>query len=203
LKAPGDKVVRNMEGRHSAHLVHLYDPDRLQVRVDVPLADAAHVYPGQACEVVVEVLPDRVFRGEVLRSTHEADLQKNTLEFKVKVLEPDPVLRPEMLTRVKFLPPGGREGADGGGGDTAGERVLIPETALDERGERPRVWVVTARRVSRGVLRPVAVEPLAARDGWLVVRGALAAGALVTPDFAGAEVGEPVTIRGDALGGGA
>ncbi len=199
LKAPGDKVVRMMDVRHSAHLVHLYDPHRLQVRVDVPLADAAHVYPGQACEVVVEVLPDRVFRGEVLRSTHEADLQKNTLEFKVKVIDPDPVLRPEMLTRVKFLPPGGGVTADGGGGDTAEARVLIPVATLDERGERPRVWVVTDRRAARGVLRPVAVELLGQREGWLVVRGALAAGALVTPDFAEAAAGETVEIRADAL----
>ncbi len=34
---------------------------------------------------------------------HEANIQKNTLEAKVVLGAPDPVLRPEMLARVKFL----------------------------------------------------------------------------------------------------
>ena len=45
-KAPGDKVIIGMDGEHSSHIVHLYDPNRLQVRVDVPLADAAQIRVG-------------------------------------------------------------------------------------------------------------------------------------------------------------
>lgn len=75
LKSPGDKVVRMMDDPASAQLAHLYDPERLQVRVDVPLADSAYVFAGQRCEVVVEAMPDTTFEGVVLRTTHEADLQ--------------------------------------------------------------------------------------------------------------------------------
>ncbi len=107
LKVPGDKIMLAMDDPFSAHLAHLYDPQRLQVRVDVPLADAANVSVGQRCELVVEILPDVVFAGEVTRITHEADLQKNTLQVKVRVIDPSPVLKPEMLTRVRFLPTGG------------------------------------------------------------------------------------------------
>ena len=79
LKGPGDKVMLGMDDPHSSHVVHLYDPGALQVRVDVPLADAAQVGVGQACEVVVDILPDEIFAGEVTRVTHEADLQKEHL----------------------------------------------------------------------------------------------------------------------------
>jgi multidrug resistance efflux pump len=48
IKVPGDKVMLGMDGEHSAHVVHLYDPERIQVRVDVPLADVGHVFAGQA-----------------------------------------------------------------------------------------------------------------------------------------------------------
>jgi len=195
LKGPGDKAVRNMDSEHSAHVVHLYDPEKLQVRVDVPLADASHVSVGQPCEVVVEVLPDRVFRGEVIRSVHRADLQKNTLQFKVRVLDPAPILRPEMLTRVKFLPT--QTGSDTG--DVPQEanrsRVLVPEAVLDRRGGVTRVWLITDRRTGRGKLRPVTVEPIETRDGWVVVAGPIQPGALVTTDFASATAGETVAIQ--------
>jgi len=200
LKAPGDKVVRMMDSPHSMHLVHLYDPSKLQVRVDVPLADASHVYEGQACEVVVEVLPDRVFRGKVLRSTHEADLQKNTLQFKVKVLDPAPILRPEMLTRVKFLPPDGGVGAASAAASNS-PRVLLPEAALDRRGGQLRVWVVAERHAGRGRLQPTTVQTVAQRDDWVLVAGDLQPGDLVTLDFAEAVAGEAVVIRREVAGG--
>ena len=57
LKSPGDKVMLGMDDPHSSHVVHLYDPKKLQVRVDVPLADASLIRVGQVCEVVVDVLP--------------------------------------------------------------------------------------------------------------------------------------------------
>lgn len=194
IKVPGDKVVRMMDDPHSAHLVHLYDPERLQVRVDVPLADAANVFLGQRCEVVVEVLPDTTFAGEVLRITHEADLQKNTLQMKVKVIDPSPILRPEMLTRVRFLP-----GHDGGSQQQTTDgfdapSVLIPESALSEGDAGARVWLVTHRRQNRGVLQSVAVEPVSREEGWVTVRGPVQPGAVLAVIDGTLHEGEAVII---------
>lgn len=200
LVAPGDKVVRMMDAPHSAHLVHIYDPSRLQVRVDVPLADASHISVGQACEVVVEVLPDTTFRGEVLRITHEADLQKNTLQVKVKVLNPDPVLRPEMLTRVKFLPPQGVHGltprATGGASGAETQAVLVPSDAVERDSGSARVWLVTNRKNGRGVLaaRNVTVER-EPQPGWLLISGHLQPGDLVVDSPNKPREGEHVVIR--------
>lgn len=196
LKVPGDKVIRMMDAPHSAHLVHLYDPERIQVRVDVPLADASHISVGQKCEVVVEVLTDRVFRGEVLRITNEADLQKNTLQIKVRVIDPDPILRPEMLTRVKFLPPHG--GTDSASGETDRSRphVLVPPEAIDHASGSPRVWLVTDRQSKRGVLTSTPVSVVKHSEEWLTVLGNIQPGSLLAFGIKQPREGELVVIRG-------
>lgn len=194
LKAPGDKVIRMMDSPHSAHLVHLYDPEQLRVRVDVPLADAAHVFVGQRCEVVVEVLPDRVFPGEVLRTTHEADLQKNTLEIQVKVHDPDPILRPEMLARVKFLPPSGSDSASLSAGSDQETEVLIPDTALDGGGESALVWVVRQRRNGRGSLASIPVVVVSTESEWARVRGGILPGDLIAVGIEQPQDGERVVM---------
>ncbi|MEM7754944.1 MAG: efflux RND transporter periplasmic adaptor subunit [Planctomycetota bacterium] len=199
LKVPGDKVMLGMDSEHSAHLVHLYDPKNLRVRVDVPLADAAHVSVGQAAEVIVEVLPDRTFRGAVLRTTHEADLQKNTLEVQVSVIDPDPILRPEMLTRVKFLPPGGT--GPNAEADAAQTRVLIPVEALDTTAAAPRVWLVTDRANNRGTLSPRSVTVVNEDAGWLTVIGNVPPGSLLAVNPPRRTPGTTVALAKPAAGG--
>ena len=195
LKSPGDKVILGMDDPHSSHVAHLYDAERIQARVDVPLADAANVFAGQRCEVVVEVLPDETFAGEVTRITHEADVQKNTLQVKVKVINPSPLLRPEMLTRVKFLPDR-RAGAGAGGAAANGESVvLVPEAGIDRGGAAPRVWVVRDRRGGRGVVRPADVSIIDEREGWISVRGELRPGDLIAIEPAGLSSGQRVRMQ--------
>lgn len=194
LKVPGDKVMLGMDDPHSAHVVHLYDPARLQVRVDVPLADARHMFVGQRCEVVVEVLPDQTFEGVVDRITYEADLQKNTLQAKVRVVDPSPLLRPEMLTRVKFLPRGvgGREAPELG--DTA---MLVPTGALDNG----RVWVVRNRRGDTGKAFAQGVEVLEDLGAWARVRGELRSGDLLALNTTDLNEGARVRISTDSKDG--
>lgn len=187
LKVPGDKIMLGMDDPHSAHVVHLYDPKKLQVRVDVPLADARHMFVGQRCEVVVEVLPDQRFEGVVDRITYEADLQKNTLQAKVRVLDPSPLLRPEMLTRVKFLPRGGGQQEAPELGDTA---MLVPSDAIDDG----RVWVVRNRRGDTGKAFAQGVEVLEDLGEWSRVRGNLRSGDLLALGAANLDDGARVRI---------
>lgn len=196
LKAPGDKVMMGMDDPHSAHLVHLYDPSRLQARVDVPLADASHVAVGQHCEVVVEVLPDRTFAGEVTRITHEADLQKNTLQVKVRIIDPSPMLRPEMLTRVKFLP---REPAPANGQTANRQSILVPKQALARPSDHRQqlVYAIRERRADRGVARAVPVSVLSVDSGWARVRAELHPGDLVALDPASLDNGDHVRVLPD------
>lgn len=187
LKVPGDKIMLGMDEAHSAHVVHLYDPAKLQVRVDVPLADARHMFVGQKCEVIVEVLPDQTFEGVVDRITYEADLQKNTLQAKVRVVDPSPLLRPEMLTRVKFLSRGGGGQEAPELGDTA---MLVPTGAIDNG----RVWVVRNRRGDTGKAFAQGVEVIEDLGDWARVRGQLRSGDLLALDTTDLNEGARVRI---------
>lgn len=201
-KGPGDKVVRAMDDPHSSHVVHLYDPARLQVRVDVPLADAAQVGVGQVCEVVVDVLPDATFRGEVIRVTHEADLQKNTLEIQVRVVDPSPWLKPEMLARVKFLGvPGSGTGGEpaAAGADPDRAPLRVDEACLDLEGSR--VWVVRDRRGPRGAAVPVPVRVTARDQGVAVVQAPLHVGDLLIRRPRGLAAGDQVRVTPGAAAG--
>lgn len=175
LKYPGSRVMSTSDDPHATHIVHIYDPDRIQARVDVPLADAAEIRIGQPCEVVVEILPDRVFRGEVTRITHQADLQKNTLQIKVRLIEPSPVLKPEMLTRVRIL------GATGPGQSqsTFKPTVHVPESAIRTSEGTECVLAIRNRHADRGELVRVPVRVLERAEGWARVEAELHTGDLL------------------------
>lgn len=179
LKYPGSRVMSTSDEPHATHVVHIYDPDRIQARVDVPLADAAEIWIGQPCEVVVEILPDRVFRGEVTRIAHQADLQKNTLQVKVRLIDPSPVLKPEMLTRVRIL---------GGTGSSPTQTTIkptvhVPESAIRmSSGGTESVLTIRNRRADRGELVRVQVRVLERAQGWARVEAELQPGDLLALD---------------------
>ena len=142
---PGQKRMLAMDDPDSSTIAWLYDPAKLQVRVDVPLADAAGLRVGQAAKIRCNLLPDRVFSGEVTRIVGEADLQRNTLQAKVEIHDPADELRPEMLCRVEFLDSG-----DGGSARAGAVAVWMPQAAADEGS----VWVYNPEG-SRVEKRPV------------------------------------------------
>lgn len=180
LVQPGIAVSPMMDTPTAGQVMRLYDPRQLQVRVDVPLADAGRIGVGTVAEVMTDALPDRVFRGSVTRVVHEADIQRNTVQFKVAIDNPDPTLKPEMLARVRFL-----SGASGtraasktpGAGASGGAfRLYAPEQAVHARDGDTAVFVVD---LARNVVRrtPVRTGPRLAgpdEDGlgpWIEVDG--------------------------------
>ena len=139
LAEPGAKLMLHMDNPHSAQVARLYDPERLQVRVDIPLVDAAKVGVGQPAEIVVDVLPDRVYRGSVSRVVHEADVQKNTLQVKVAINDPTSEIKPEMLARARFF--GRAESSIDNEEQNQYGSLLIPKSAVHgDEGSR-YVWV--------------------------------------------------------------
>lgn len=142
--APGQKKMLIMEDEDSSTIAVLYDPSHLQVRVDVPLADAVGLGVGQKARIRCNLLPDQVFEGEVTRITGEADLQRNTLQAKVQILSPDDRLRPEMLCRVEFLEVPHQNGP---ATESSSVAVYIPQNALKDGA----VWVCDpdTKRASR------------------------------------------------------
>lgn len=193
LAAPGQKRMLAMDDPDSSTVAILYQPENLQVRVDVPLADAAGLSVGQQTRIRCNLLPDTVFDGEVTRIAGEADIQRNTLQAKVRLIDPAPQLRPDMLCRVEFLATrADAPGLAARGGRGASLALFVPENALVD--DDTAVWVCDpeTRRVSQ---RPVTAGSLR-RDGrrhvsdgllpgeWVVVEPSnLADGQRVNPNL--------------------
>lgn len=161
--APGAKKMVGMDEEDSSTIAILYDPAHLQVRVDVPLADAAGLSVGQAARIRCNLLPDQVFEGTVTRIEGAADLQRNTLQAKVRIANPNEKLRPEMLSRVEFLETLRKDKSDP---SATGVAVYVPASALTEG----TVWVCdadTRRAERRQVVSSATAENLVRIDSGL------------------------------------
>ena len=201
LTSPGSQV-RVGGDKHSSHVIHIYDPAHMQVRIDVPLANAAKVTVGQAAEIVVEVLPDRTFTGIVSRIVHEADIVKNSIEVKVALHHPSPDLKPDMLARAKFL------ARNEPGGGALRQRVFAPAALVRDDGSGGSVaWVVSSLVDERGRVERRVVTPGSRRvDGWIEIESGLQVGDLLVADpSADLEPGDRIRVVGEqalSVGGG-
>ncbi len=169
--APGSKLKLAIEGKHTAHPIHLYDPASLQVRVDVPLADAAAVGTDQRAIIVVDVLPDVEFDGVVTRLVHQADIAKNTVQFKVAISNPSPLLKPDMLARVKFLGRSSNNTGNAASSAASGANVALPRSAIvaDSHADQFVWWVSpSGNRLQR---RTVTVGRALDQDAVVIRRG--------------------------------
>ncbi len=192
LASPGS-VIRFGGSEHSTHILHLYDPTQLQVRADVPLSDAARVGVGHPAQIIVDVLPNILFEGEVLRFVHRADQQKNTVEAKVKIINPSPLLKPDMLARVKILQPT-READDAG--TWTEQHVFIPKSAIANISN-PVVWIVAD--INKGIGNAqLATLVLGEQefDGWIEVLSGLSTGDRVITSDINFKQGDIVQILG-------
>jgi len=189
------EAIRGDSPTSGGYAVRLYDPARLQVRVDVPLADAGKLSIGQTAEITAEVLPNRTLRGRITRILGEANLQKNTLQVKVAIDDPPPALRPEMLARVRFFGSGEAVATTSASPSTAATPALfVPTSALINRnGTTAQIWIADRRaRAPVATLRTVTLGP-ATHDGWTETTAGLHPGDLVitsdpTPLHAGARI---------------
>lgn len=186
--APGKKRMLNMDDADSAVIVSLYNPEKLQARIDVPLTEAAGITVGQIVELTSDILPDTVFQGHVTRITGEADLQRNTLQAKVEILKPDPRLRPEMLVRGKFFS-SGSDTMTKQTSENASNRfaLYIPEKAIVDGSS---VWVVSNNHTTERRVIKLSNE---SRDGHRrVLEGVRSGEQIILPPYDDIEEGGKV-----------
>ena len=171
LATPGKRLMLNMDQADSATAAILYEPDKLQARVDVPLADAGKLVVGQRVRISCSLLPDQKFNGKVTRIVGEADLQRNTLQAKVGIADPDPRLRPEMLCRAEFY--GTVNAAIPSSSGTL--TVFVPPNVIRNRnGAEAEVWKLSAD--TRYAVRQSVTLGSGERDGHLPVQTGLLPG---------------------------
>jgi len=86
-----------------AAVVSIADMSSLQVEVDVSESNIGMVTVKQPCEIQLDALPDTRFRGEVYMVVPTADRTKATILVKVRFIDDDPRVLPEMSAKVAFL----------------------------------------------------------------------------------------------------
>jgi multidrug resistance efflux pump len=183
--APGQKKVLMADNPESATVALLFQPEELQARIDVPISEASRLSVGQAVLVASEYLSGGELHGFIQRIVGEADLQRNTLQVKVRIVDPPAGLRPEILCRAQFLDTTVR-GQAGSPAATSPEtaqstpqggalRVLVPGSALFGRsGSEASVWAVDSSG-DRIELRRVSLTG-EDREGYLVLNSGLRPG---------------------------
>ncbi|MGE5798707.1 MAG: efflux RND transporter periplasmic adaptor subunit, partial [Syntrophaceae bacterium] len=86
-----------------AAVVTIADMNSLQVEADVSESNLEQVKAGQPCEIQLDALPDSRFRGAVHMIVLTADRSKASVMVKVRFVDRDPRVLPEMSARVAFL----------------------------------------------------------------------------------------------------
>ena len=114
----------------------IVDMDSLEVEVDVGESYIGRVRPGMPVEATLNAYPDWKIPAEVIAIIPTADRAKATVKVRIKLIQKDPRIVPDMGVKVSFL----EEAKPGDTGKRAG--VRIPAAAVVERDGKPMVFVV-------------------------------------------------------------
>ena len=127
----GEFVTTGFVGDRGAkgYVVSLADLNDLEVELDISQSDFNKLSgPDQKAIVTVDAYPDKHWNGAIYQIAPEADRQKATVQVKVKILNPDEYLRPEMNATVAFLTepkPGAAAGSQ-----TSAPNLYVPAAAV-------------------------------------------------------------------------
>ncbi len=122
-------------------VVTMADMTTLEVEADVSESSLSKVRIGQPVEIQLDALPDQRFRGEVSRTVPTVDRSKATVMTKIRFLDPDARVLPEMSAKAAFL---SREVGES-------ERTALPAVnpaAIVNRGGHDVVFVVKEGRLT-------------------------------------------------------
>jgi RND family efflux transporter MFP subunit len=123
-----------------AAVVTIADMDSLQVEVDVSESSLNQVKIGQPCEILLDAFPDSRFRGVVHMIVPTADRTKATVLVKIRFIDRDNRILPEMSAKAAFL---SREVAS----DERKSRTAVNPAALIDRNGNKAVFLIKEDRV--------------------------------------------------------
>ncbi len=168
-----------------AAVVTMADLHSLMVEADVSEANLDKVRPGQPCEISLDAIPERHFAGQVHMIVPTADRSKATVLTKVKFLEFDDRILPEMSAKVAFLSRQLSSGQDQ-------PRLALPRAALVQRSGHTYAY-----RVKNSRARLVSVTPGPTMGDLVEIKAGLREGdRVVLSPPAGLADGDWVKIKG-------
>lgn len=193
LAGPGTRVMGldMSAGQSSSTVVEMYDPQRLQVRADVRLEDVPMVSRGQPVEIETAAAVE-IIHARVLQLTSSANIQKNTLEAKIELIDPPPTVSPEMLVTASFLAPYVEQESSAA---TETQRMFAPSQLVQSAESGAFVWIVDENDDAQ--MRSVKLGNSSA-DGLVEIASGLnVTDKLIASGIEGLSPGSRVTVAGD------
>jgi HlyD family secretion protein len=89
--------------------IEIADESELWVRVDVPEDRLEGLELGDSAEVFAQAIGPAPLSARVVEIAPKADRQSNTVEVAVAIIDPPPILRPDMSARVNITTSGGSQ----------------------------------------------------------------------------------------------
>lgn len=130
----GEFVTTGFVGDRGAkgYVLSIADLNDLRVELDVSQNDFAKVSARQPCWIVTDAYPDKKYAGVVDLISPEANRQKATVQVRVKVINPDDLLKPDMNATVSFLSPEALAASQAETTRPAADRpaIRVPATAI-------------------------------------------------------------------------
>ena len=120
-----------------AAVVTIADMNSLEVEADVSESNIERLKPEQPCEIVLDAYPGTRYPGVVGKIVPTADRAKATVMTKIRFLQRDERVLPEMSAKVTFLSQ--RTAAPS---MTSEKKVVLPLTALADRGGKKVAFVL-------------------------------------------------------------
>ncbi|QDT91807.1 HlyD family secretion protein [Gimesia algae] len=193
---PGSSIgnmLTQMSSHDGSTVVTMYQPEMLQIRVDVRFEDIPKVSLNQPVQINNPALSQPV-TGKVLFISSEADIQKNTLQVKVDIDAANPVLKPEMLVDVTFLAPELTNDTEAEKEET---RIYIPRNMIVQNAAGQNiVWIADQ---STRTARPQIIQTGTSPGGPLVevTDGLNLTSHLISSSTADLEPGDRIMITGE------
>jgi RND family efflux transporter MFP subunit len=159
IRAPFDAVVLTKDAdvgdivtpfgaavNSKAAVVTIADMSSLQVEADVSESNLSKVKAGQPCEIQLDALPDRRFRGVVHMIVPTADRSKASVMVKVRFLDKDPRILPEMSAKAAFLEHSVAQAEEQ-------PKLAVSPGVVVERDGKQYVYVLASSRVKETQVR--------------------------------------------------
>jgi RND family efflux transporter MFP subunit len=143
-------------------VVELLVLSTVEITVPVPERYIAHIRRGDTTPLALDALPRHRFSGKVNRIIPQADAESRTFPVKVKVTNPNGLIKSGMFARVTFPVERGRKA------------LVVPKDALVSRGPVELLFIVTDGKVHQ-----VPVKRGQATEGWVAIEGPVEEGQLV------------------------
>ena len=160
------------------------DLDHLEIECDVQENYISRVKEGQEVDIAVDAVQDKKYQGEVRKIIPMGDRARATIKVKVKIVDADDLLFPEMAGTVFFLPEKGMETNDE-------PRMFCSSSAIQTAEDGSKfVWISDSEKRAD----KVAVKTGEERDGKTEITDGLAEKDRVVVKPKDLEVGTPLRI---------